>query len=109
MIRAVLWDIDGTLLNFKKAQYAALYKCFVYFNEYLDDEMVNDYDHINHGYWLMLEKGEIEKSVLLVKRFGDFFSKYGVNICNSIYNNMYKHNIRSISFNVLCFKNRNRI
>ena len=37
MIKAVLWDIDGTLLNFKKAQYAALYKCFGYFNEYLDD------------------------------------------------------------------------
>ena len=47
MIKAVLWDIDGTLLNFNKAQYAALYKCFGYFNEYLDDEMVNDYDHIN--------------------------------------------------------------
>ena len=69
MIKAVLWDIDGTLLNFKKAQYEAIYKCFNYFNEYLDDEMVNDYDHINHGYWLMLEKGEIEKNVLLVKRF----------------------------------------
>ena len=90
MIKAVLWDIDGTLLNFKKAQYAALYKCFGYFNEYLDDEMVNDYDHINHGYWLMLEKGEIEKSVLLVKRFEDFFSKYGININPVEFNKMYQ-------------------
>ena len=90
MIKAVLWDIDGTLLNFKKAQYAALYKCFGYFNEYLDDEMVNDYDHINHGYWLMLEKGEIEKSVLLVKRFEDFFSKYGLKIDPIEFNKMYQ-------------------
>ena len=90
MIKAVLWDIDGTLLNFKKAQYAALYKCFCYFNEYLDDEMINDYDHINHGYWLMLEKGEIEKSVLLVKRFEDFFSKYGININPVEFNKMYQ-------------------
>ena len=90
MIKAVLWDIDGTLLNFKKAQYEALYKCFSYFNEYLNDEMVNVYDHINHGYWLMLEKGEIEKSVLLVKRFTDFFSKYGVNINPVEFNKMYQ-------------------
>lgn len=90
MIKAVLWDIDGTLLNFKKAQYEALYKCFGYFNEYLNDEMVNDYDHINHGYWLMLEKGEIEKSVLLVKRFEDFFSKYGININPAEFNKMYQ-------------------
>lgn len=90
MIKAVLWDIDGTLLNFKKAQYEALYKCFGYFNEYLNDEMVNDYGHINHGYWLMLEKGEIEKSVLLVKRFEDFFSKYGININPVEFNKMYQ-------------------
>ena len=37
MIKCVLWDIDGTLLNFKKAQYVALYKCFAYFDEHLDD------------------------------------------------------------------------
>ena len=49
MIKCILWDIDGTLLNFKKAQYVALYKCFEYFNEYLDDDMVDKYDHINHG------------------------------------------------------------
>ena len=90
MIKAVLWDIDGTLLNFKKAQYEALYKCFNYFNEYLDDEMVNDYDHINHGYWLMLEKGVIEKNVLLVKRFEDFFSKYGINIDPVEFNKLYQ-------------------
>ena len=90
MIRAVLWDIDGTLLNFKKARYVALYKCFNFFNEYLDDEMVGVYDHINHGYWLMLEKGEIEKSVLLVKRFEDFFSKFDIDIDPIEFNRMYQ-------------------
>ena len=90
MIKAVLWDVDGTLLNFKKAQYEALYKCFNCFNEHLDDEMVNVYDHINHGYWLMLEKGEIAKSELLVKRFVDFFDKYGIMIDPVEFNEMYQ-------------------
>ena len=89
-IKAVLWDIDGTLLNFKKAQYVALYKCFNHFNEYLDDEMVDVYDHINHAYWLMLEKSEISKNELLVKRFVDFFDKYDILIDPVSFNEMYQ-------------------
>ena len=90
MIKAVLWDIDGTLLNFKRAQYVALYKCFAYFDEHLDDGMVEVYDRINHSYWLMLEKGEISKSELLVKRFVVFFRKYGINIDPEEFNEMYQ-------------------
>lgn len=90
MIKAVLWDIDGTLLNFKRAQYVALYKCFAYFDEHIDDEMVEVYDRINHSYWLMLEKGEISKSELLVKRFVVFFRKYGINIDPEEFNEMYQ-------------------
>lgn len=90
MVKAVLWDIDGTLLNFKRAQYVALYKCFAYFDEHLDDGMVEVYDRINHSYWLMLEKGEISKSELLVKRFVVFFRKYGINIDPEEFNEMYQ-------------------
>ena len=90
MIKAVLWDIDGTLLNFKRAQYVALYKCFAYFDEHLDDGMVEVYDRINHSYWLMLEKGEISKSELLVKRFVVFFRKYGITIDPVEFNEMYQ-------------------
>ena len=28
MIKVILWDVDGTLLDFKKAEYAAIKKCF---------------------------------------------------------------------------------
>ena len=90
MIKCILWDIDGTLLNFKKAQYVALYKCFEYFNEYLDDDMVDKYDHINHGYWLMLEENKISKRELLIKRFVDFFNIYNININPNEFNKMYQ-------------------
>lgn len=32
MIKVILWDVDGTLLDFKKAEYAAIKKCFEIFN-----------------------------------------------------------------------------
>ena len=93
MIKCVLWDIDGTLLNFKKAQYVALYKCFEYFNEHLDDDMVDKYDHINHNYWLMLEENKISKNELLVKRFIDFFNIYNIDINPVEFNEMYQQEL----------------
>ena len=52
--------------------------------------MVEVYDRINHAYWLMLEKGEISKSELLVKRFVDFFGKYGIMIDPEEFNELYQ-------------------
>ena len=40
--------------------------------------MLEAYKKINRGYWQMMERGEIEKPVLLVKRFEDFLSAYGL-------------------------------
>ena len=60
MYKAILWDIDGTLLNFLKSENAAIKECFrkLELGE-CTDEMVADYSVINDGYWRMLERGEI--------------------------------------------------
>ena len=42
------------------------------------DEMLQIYKVINRGYWQEMERGEIEKPVLLVKRFEDFLNAYGL-------------------------------
>ena len=56
MIKVILWDIDGTLLNFDKAMCSA----------------------INHVYWERLERNEITKQQVLVGRFEEFFQKQGI-------------------------------
>ncbi|MBP3569584.1 MAG: YjjG family noncanonical pyrimidine nucleotidase [Lachnospiraceae bacterium] len=79
MFRVILWDIDGTLLDFEKAEEAGIRGCFEKFNlGECTEEMLDVYKKINRRYWLMLERGEIEKPVLLVQRFEDFLDAYGI-------------------------------
>ena len=76
MIKVILWDIDGTLLDFLKAEHAALQTCFSVFSlgECID-EMIARYSAINRTYWERLERGEITKAQVLVERFREFFCR----------------------------------
>lgn len=79
MITTILWDVDGTLLNFLAAEKAAIRSLFEeYHLGVYSDEMLKRYSSINKNYWEMLERGEIEKKALLVGRFRDFFEKEGI-------------------------------
>lgn len=74
MIKTLLWDIDGTLLNFEKAENYAIKKCFEFFGiGKCNDEMVARYSHINRKYWEALERGDITKPQVLQGRFHEFF------------------------------------
>ena len=79
MITTILWDVEGTLLNFLAAEKAAIRSLFEeYHLGVCSDEMLKRYSSINKNYWEMLERGEIEKKALLVGRFRDFFEKEGI-------------------------------
>lgn len=79
MIRAVLWDVDGTLLNFLEAEKAAIRKCFEIFSlGECTDEMLRRYSAVNVRYWQMLENNEMTKPQILVGRFREFFSGQGI-------------------------------
>lgn len=80
-IKVVLWDIDGTLLNFKAAEKAAIRKCFeIHGLGECTDKMLARYSEINHTYWQRLERGELTKPEVLVGRFRDFFAKEGLDV-----------------------------
>ncbi len=79
MIKTVLWDIDGTLLNFEKTESYAIKKCFSLFGVgECTDEMVRRYSAINRSMWEMLERGEITKPEVLCGRFERFFQSEGI-------------------------------
>jgi len=91
-IKAILWDIDGTLLNFSAAEKAAIRACFRRFDlGECTDDMLRDYSDINVGYWRRIERGEIEKSRALVARFEDFFTEAGLPVaCAAAFNDEYQ-------------------
>lgn len=91
-IKAVLWDIDGTLLNFHKAEAAAIHTLFDKFGLGIcTEEMLQDYSRINVSYWQRLETGELTKPQVLTGRFEEFFRKYGLDTaCVPEFNTAYQ-------------------
>ena len=91
-IKVILWDIDGTLLNFEEAEKSAIRACFAKFSlGECTDEMLADYSKINRGYWQRLERGELTKPQVLEGRFTEFFGKYGLDTgCAAAFNAQYQ-------------------
>ncbi|MBD5544906.1 MAG: noncanonical pyrimidine nucleotidase, YjjG family [Lachnospiraceae bacterium] len=69
----ILWDVDGTLLNFLKSQDFALKKAFADYQLTITEATVSLYSGINDSYWKKLELGEITKEEVLYGRFESLF------------------------------------
>lgn len=79
MITTILWDVDGTLLDFYAAERAGVRSLFQEFNlGPCTEEMIKRYSAINEGYWQRLERNEITKPEVLVGRFETFFTEQGI-------------------------------
>lgn len=76
--KAILWDVDGTLLDFLYAQRIAIVGCLEKIGVTATDEMVSRYSAINDSYWKKLELGLVTKEELHVRRFTDWFDEYGI-------------------------------
>ena len=75
----LLWDVDGTLLDFHAAENIGIHSLFVDFGlGECTDEMIALYSAINANYWKKLETGEMSRAEILVKRFESFFNQIGL-------------------------------
>lgn len=70
---AILWDVDGTLLDFMYAQRQAFSECLEHAGQSVTEEMLRRYSAINDGYWKRYELGEVTKEQLRTGRFETFF------------------------------------
>lgn len=95
MIKVILWDVDGTLLDFSKSERYGLEACLreIGFQEY-NDEMLQRYAQINRRYWEALERGEVTKQEVLLGRFRTFFEEEGI-ACGDVeaFNLSYQHKL----------------
>lgn len=76
--KTILFDADGTLLDFERSEKEALYDAMRMHNIEPSEEKRLIYCEINDSLWKMLERGEIEKQVLLYRRFELFLEAIGV-------------------------------
>lgn len=80
MIKYILFDVDDTLLDFKKAEAAAIRKTFERIGIPVSDRIISRYSEINDAQWKCLERGELTREQVLVRRFDILFGELGLNI-----------------------------
>ncbi len=78
-IKVLLVDLDDTLIDFEKAEEAAMKTLFGRFGlGELTDDMIKEYSQINKRYWQMLERKEKTKPEILIERFEEFFKLHDI-------------------------------
>ena len=77
MIRFVLLDLDDTILDFHRAEAAAVSKTFLRLGIEPTEQIVQRYSEVNAAHWRMLERGEITRAQVLTGRFRQIFSEIG--------------------------------
>lgn len=74
----VLLDLDDTILDFHKAEAAAIRQAFTELGIDAGERTVARYSEINRAHWEMLERGELTRGQVLVGRFRALFDEMGV-------------------------------
>lgn len=77
LIDTILWDVDGTLLDFDMAEMHGVRGCLQKYQVEVSDEEIAVYKKINQEFWEMLERGEITKAKLVTERFVKFLRYIG--------------------------------
>lgn len=79
MYKYLLWDIDGTVLDFLASEAYAIKALFKKYRlGECSDSMVQTYSLINVKYWEALERNELTKPEVLIGRFLEFFDMMGI-------------------------------
>lgn len=93
MIEFLFLDLDDTILDFHKAERLAIAKTFRAFGIEPTEEVLGRYHVINKAHWEMLERGELTREQVLVKRFEALFAEYGIQCDGTAVARAYERNL----------------
>lgn len=77
MIKNILFDLDDTLLDFHKAERAALQKTLMHLDLEPTEEMLARYSALNLAQWKLLEQGKLTHAQVKVRRYQLLFEEIG--------------------------------
>ena len=76
----LLFDVDGTLLDFDKAEEEGIAGLLEHFGVPVTEENKQKYHVVNKNYWEALERGEITRDQVLSQRFEEYFGDFGIRV-----------------------------
>jgi 2-haloacid dehalogenase len=85
----LLFDADGTLFDYNRAEALALEKTFHHVGAPFEQRYLDEYQRINRQIWQALEQKQITPDVLRVRRFELLFEKLGITIQPAIFSEAY--------------------
>ncbi|MBO4980165.1 MAG: YjjG family noncanonical pyrimidine nucleotidase [Clostridia bacterium] len=89
--KTLLFDADGTLLDFERAEYEALSDVLAEFGIPDTKESHCIYSAANDEQWKLLERGLVTRSELRINRFVNFMNKVGVSASAHAMADSYMH------------------
>lgn len=78
-VKAVLLDIDNTLLDFSKCSYLAMQKSFVEHGLPFSQKVYTTFTEVNEVLWKRIEKGDYTRDLLHKERWNKIFGMLGIN------------------------------
>lgn len=75
--KALLMDVDGTLLDFDRAEAVAFTKVLEKYGFNPEERLIQEYHKINQECWEAFEIGQMERDRVLTVRFERFFGRHG--------------------------------
>lgn len=74
----LLWDVDGTLLDFDTAEKEGLKVVFREYGLTPTEDLSRQYDKINKALWDAYEEGSVSRAQVVDTRFATFFAGQGI-------------------------------
>jgi YjjG family noncanonical pyrimidine nucleotidase len=88
--KALLFDLDGTILDYSKSETAALNGAYsIVFGTGPSDSFLSVYHEINSGLWKDFEKGTTTIHELKIRRFSDLFDNFKINADPEAFSEIY--------------------
>ena len=91
MLNTIFLDLDDTLLDFHRAEAAALSKTLEQLGIPPTAETVARYSAINAQQWRLLEEGKFTRDEILTRRFDILFQELGVTRSSALARQTYEH------------------
>ena len=97
MIKAVLIDIDDTLLDFRKSAEKAIYLCFKKYGLEFNQNVIQTFHTINDELWLRIERKEITKQDMYGLRWVSIFKELGITLDGFEMENLFRSTLSGIA------------
>lgn len=78
MLRTIFFDLDNTLLDFTRAEAAALRQALTEIGAPADSAVLDRYHAVNLSQWELLEEGVLTRDQVMTNRFAILFEELGV-------------------------------